>query len=72
MESSGQVTGTEEIVINGAGNDEGRTCPREDKRIHLTWEVSIDTVWPLRIVETPVRIIKLCGSRWATEEQYNC
>ena len=33
MESSGQVTKTEEMMINGEGNDASRTCARWDKRI---------------------------------------
>ena len=33
MESSGQVTKTEEMMINGKGNDASRTCSRGDKRI---------------------------------------
>ena len=33
MESSGQVTKTEEMMINGEGNDASRTCSRWDKRI---------------------------------------
>ena len=32
MESSGQVTKTEEMMINGEGNDASRTCSRWDKR----------------------------------------
>ena len=32
MESSGQVTKTEEMMINDEGNDASRTCSRWDKR----------------------------------------
>ena len=43
MESSGQVTKTEEMMINGKGNDASRTCSRWDKRIGegRQWSVSI-------------------------------